>query len=355
MRYRTLFLAVLTAALSFTGHASQKPLVGVYYFDGWADRTTANFHIKTMPTDYPQREPLSGWYDDSAEAVHRQVAEARSAGIDFFLFDWYDTERCQNPTDKTLNTALALFKADRRKHGMKYALLYVNEGSLSVPQTNWDVVCRKWVRDYLTDPNYLRIDNRPLFVVYNAREMERMWGGPPSAALALAHLRQTAKDAGLPGLYLMVCATPGPKNGWNDLGRLVQTGYDAFTGYNYTGMAGTQKGSNLYEKLVKGSVEIWDAFAADGRRPYVPVVTDGWDSRPWAETAFWYERTPAQFEDFIEVALKWWRDHPEMHVTGRRPFILIEAWNELGEGSYIVPTKGDGDAYLKALRRALKH
>jgi len=75
-----------------------------------------------MPTDYPQREPLSGWYDDTAEVVHRQVVDARSAGIDFFLFDWYDLDRAENTTDKTLNSALALFKADRKKRGMKYAL-----------------------------------------------------------------------------------------------------------------------------------------------------------------------------------------------------------------------------------------
>jgi hypothetical protein len=355
MRYRALRLAVVVASLGWTCPVSPKPLVGVYYFDGWADRTPANFHIKTMPADYPQREPLSGWYDDTAQAVHQQVVDARSAGIDFFLFDWYDAERAENRTDKTLNGALALFKADRNKRGMKYALLYVNDGSFSVPRTNWDITCRKWVREHLSDPNYQRINNRPLFVVYNAREMERMWGGTQGAAAALGHLRQTAKDAGLPGLWLMACATPGPSNGCNDLASLAQTGYDAFTGYNYVGIAGTRKGSNPDATLVKGNVEIWDAFAADGRRPYVPVVTDGWDSRPWAETDFWYERTPSQFEAFVGLALQWWRDHPKMQVTGKRPFILIEAWNELGEGSYIVPTKGDGDAYLKALSRGLNH
>jgi hypothetical protein len=354
MRYPTLLLAIFAGTLSFTSPAAPKPLVGVYYFDGWADRTAANFHVKTMPADYPERRPLTGWYDDTAQVMHQQVVDARSAGIDFFLFDWYDASRAGNPTDKTLNSALARFKADRHKHGLKYALLYVNDGSFSVPPTHWDATCRQWVQDYLTDPNCQRIDHRPLFVVYNPREMEHTWGGPPAVAAALAHLRQTAKQAGMPDLYLMTCATPGPTNGWNDLGSLAQEGYDAYTGYNYVGIAGTHQGANPYQTLVQGNVEIWDAFAADGRRPYVPVVTDGWDSRPWAETAFWYERTPAQFADFVGLALHWWRDHPRMHITGQRPFILIEAWNELGEGSYLLPTQGDGDAYLKALRRALR-
>ena len=355
MRYRIMLLVAFAAAHSFLTQAAPKPLVGVYYFDGWADRSAANFHIKTMPTDYPQREPLSGWYDDTAEAVHRQAVDARSAGVDFFLFDWYDTARVAGDiTDKTLNTALALFKADQEKGGLHYAVLYVNDGPFAVPQTNWDAACRRWVKDFLTDSNYQRIDNRPLFVVYNPREMEGLWGGPQSVASALAHLRETAQSAGLLGLYLMTCALPGPTNGWNDLGSLTQEGYDAFTGYNYIGIAGTKKGSNPYEKLVKGSIEIWDGFAADGRRPYVPVVTSGWDSRPWAETDFWYERTPAAFEDFVNLAIQWSEDHPKMRVTKERPFILIEAWNELGEGSYIMPTKGDDGAYLKALSHALR-
>jgi hypothetical protein len=216
-------------------------------------------------------------------------------------------------------------------------------------------MCHRWVKTYLADPNYQRLDRRPLFVVYNPREMENLWGGTQAVAAALLHLREMARDAGLPGIFLMTCATPGPTNGWNDLNGLVQEGYDAFTGYNYIGIAGTKPGSNPYSRLVQGNVEIWDDFAADGRRPYVPVITDGWDSRPWGETPFWYERTPGQFEEFVRLGLRWWREHPRMHVTENHPFLLIEAWNELGEGSYIQPTEGDGDAYCQALRRALNH
>jgi hypothetical protein len=33
--------------------------------------------------------------------------------------------------------------------------------------------------------------------------------------------------------------------------------------------------------------------------------------------------------------------------------VLIEGWNELAEGSYLVPTVGDGKAYGEALARVL--
>jgi hypothetical protein len=34
--------------------------------------------------------------------------------------------------------------------------------------------------------------------------------------------------------------------------------------------------------------------------------------------------------------------------------VLIEAWNELGEGSYIIPTAGDGTTYGDALSKMLQ-
>ena len=44
--------------------------------------------------------------------------------------------------------------------------------------------------------------------------------------------------------------------------------------------------------------------------------------------------------------------HPAMRVTAS-PLIFIEAWNELGEGSYLVPTSGDGFAYTDAMKQGL--
>jgi len=33
--------------------------------------------------------------------------------------------------------------------------------------------------------------------------------------------------------------------------------------------------------------------------------------------------------------------------------VLIEAWNEFGEGSYVIPTVGDGTSYGDALAATL--
>jgi Glycosyltransferase WbsX len=330
------------------------PVVGMYYFDGWADRSPANFHVDGMPTNYPDREPLTGWYDDTAAAAHAQVVSARKAGVNFFIFDWYDLRRDKNRSDRTLNSAVNFFRHDRRLHGMQFALLYVNNGAFSIQPDRWDAACQRWVAAYFRHPAYFKINGKPLLVVFSVGDMEKTWGDPKGVAGAWTRLRSAARQARLPGVFVVACATPGPRNGWSDLNRLAQEGYDAYSGYNYPGVPGTVRGRNPYRVLVQGSVAIWDAFAADGRRPYIPVVTDGWDSRPWKETPYWYERTPAELRSFVAQAIRWERAHPDMRVLDRRPLIFVEAWNELGEGSYVVPTRGDQGTYARALRQALR-
>lgn len=349
-----LFCLLFPSAPSLSQN-TPKPVVGCYYFDGWADRSSANFHLDSMPQNYPDREPLSGWYDDTLALVHQQTEWAHQAGIDFFIFDWYWLEKTTNPHERrSLNSALQFFRSDSNKQGMRYALLYVNNGNFAIPPSAWQAQCRRWIQEDFSNPNYFKIEGKPLLVVFSVGDMEQTWGGTQGVAGAWQQLRELALQAGLPGVYIVACATPGPQNGWNDLPRLAQEGYDAFSGYNYPGVPGTQPGENPYALLLDGSLQIWDDFANANRKPYIPVITDGWDSRPWHETNFWYKRSPQELTLFVQLAREWWLAHPNMHVLPNRPLLFLEAWNELGEGSYIVPTKGDRFRYLNALKQALK-
>ena len=50
-----------------------------------------------------------------------------------------------------------------------------------------------------------------------------------------------------------------------------------------------------------------------------------------------------------------WMRTPKMRVEPPRvpPVVLLEAWNELGEGGYLLPTDGDGYRYGQAVASAL--
>jgi hypothetical protein len=359
-------LLLLTAFLSisffsFISTASaQRPLVGCYYFDGWSDTSTNNFHVEqpngvSLFAGFPEREPVTGWYDNTAGLVDKQVQSAHSAGIDFFVFDWYAASQATNPEDRTLNFAKDAFKSSKNSHGMKYALLYVNNGSFNIPPASWQQQCQEWVTDDFVNPSYMKVNGRPLFFLYDVADMDSLWSSAGGSAAAIAALQADAKAAGLPGVIVIGCAMPDGKTGWTGLGSKSYDGYDGYTGYNYVGVPGTNSvGSNPYSVLVDGSVEIWNQFGANANVKYVPVVTSGWDTRPWKESAFWYERDPDAFGSFFSMALQWVKIHPHSWIAPKTPMVMIEAWNELGEGGYIEPAEGDKGAYLSAVKQDLK-
>jgi hypothetical protein len=88
---------------------------------------------------------------------------------------------------------------------------------------------------------------------------------------------------------------------------------------------------------------------------------DGWDPRPWNEREaltqdlMWFSRTPQDVATYVSDAITWAESNPQLRSepSPTPPIVLIEAWNELGEGSFLVPTIGDGYNYSDALATML--
>jgi hypothetical protein len=100
--------------------------LGAFYFDGWSGPLT-NFHFQGLANSpYQGREPLSGWQDNSACAVEQQLAWAHAFGLSFFVFDWYFNASVVDPGED-LNSAFKITRALPNRHGMQYAILYVNQ------------------------------------------------------------------------------------------------------------------------------------------------------------------------------------------------------------------------------------
>ncbi|MEM2905586.1 MAG: glycoside hydrolase family 99-like domain-containing protein [Candidatus Bathyarchaeia archaeon] len=113
-----------------------------------------------------------------------------------------------------------------------------------------------------------------------------------------------------------------------------------------------------FSTLAAAHEDIWSRFAAK-TCPYVPVVTTGWDKRPWEDpskpeeqSVYYPDRTPPQVGSLVERAVKWLDAHPEKTV--KELLILLYAWNENGEGGYLTPTRCHGDTYLKAIANVLR-
>jgi len=137
--------------------------LGAYYFDGWSGLLT-NFHFNGLVNGpYQDREPLSGWQDNTSCAVEQQLAWAHAFGINFFFFDWY-YNTAVNASGENLNGALQVTHSLPDRHDMQFAILYADEQPCVVPPADWSSTVNEWM-GYMTDPAYLLVNGKPLLGV----------------------------------------------------------------------------------------------------------------------------------------------------------------------------------------------
>lgn len=91
---------------------------------------------------------------------------------------------------------------------------------------------------------------------------------------------------------------------------------------------------------------------------FIPVAMDGWDPRPNqppSPTTFWVDRTPQDATTLIWDAITWAELNPALRPepSPSPPLVLIQAWNELLQGSILVPTVGDGTSFGDSLAAML--
>ncbi len=339
--------------------------LGAYYFDGWAGPLT-NFHFKGMPNGpYQDREPLSGWQDNSNCAVEQQFAWAHSFGIDFFVFDWYFNTAVTDPTGEDLNSALKIAHALPDRHGMQYAILYVNSPPFVIGPADWAGAINEWM-GYMTDPAYIQINGKPLFHIIDMGQMRQAFGSSTAVGAALNQLRAAAQAHGLAGVY--VVGGFGVPNGsseqeglFPDLTMAFVDGYDAVSMYGYPFAPPVINGMLPFSSLSGAGKWIWSQGALKSPVPFIPVSGTGWDPRPWDEREFltndlmWFSRSPQEVTTFVSDAITWAESNPQLRPepSPASPIVLMEAWNEQGEGSFLTPTIGDGTSYGDSLAAML--
>jgi hypothetical protein len=218
---------------SDAGKTEKIPLrakAGAYYFDGW---TTGSPHItERLKTEFGDREPVWGWNDDTLQIVEQQIDYAADGGLAFFAFDWYYPE---GPEKKCpLNTGLNLYLKARNRTRLEFCLLVANHSGFRIGPKDWDAVCDIWT-ELFKQPTHLKIDGKPLIIFFSARELLNSFETTDTLKSAFNRLREKTRSAGLEGVQIAACATPGPRWDWDNLNLLASAGFDCFTGYNYHG------------------------------------------------------------------------------------------------------------------------
>ena len=264
-------------------------------------------------------------------------------GIGFFAFDWY-WDRGQRQLEHALHDG---YLKARFRSLLKFCLLWANHNPPGTSsESDLLALVDFWIANYFRRPEYLTLHGKPVVIIFEPRLL-RADMGSQAVTVALRRMRARVAEAGLPGLFLLATVDDNPR----ELARLKAEGYDAGTGYNYphAGMADKTALSAPYADMVDGYERIWTGVARADILDYAPVTEPGWDSRPWhgAGALVRTGRTPDKFRDMLTRARAFVDRHP---LAGGGKLVLVEAWNEHGEGETIEPHREWGFAHLDAIR-----
>ena len=320
------------------------------------------------PGHYQPRQPLWGYgHDDDPRVVERWIDAALEHGVNTFVYDWYwfmdypylegalNDGFLQARNSGQMNFYLMWANHKVVKNYWNYHLHGDDTSLLFDPTVDWDqfkTIVARVINQYFKRKNYVKVDGCPVFGIFDMGEFIASFGTLDEAARAMQYFRDECRRAGFKGLYLQQNNGGGgflsPTDIENQRERIEKLGINSHAFYN---MGGFTPDYLTYGENAIRIREQWDeAFDI----PIFPTVSIGWDDTPrfpakGGDDVTRYNQTPRAFQSYLEAARQFVDDHPQ-----QPPFIMINAWNEWVEGSYLLPDRYYGYGYLEAVKNVFR-
>jgi O-antigen biosynthesis protein len=295
-----------------------------------------------------------GFYDLRIPDVQRrQVELAKAAGIGgfCFYFYWFGGKRLmeapirqylEHPEfDLPFCLCWANENWTRRWDGLDQELLISQHHS---PED--DLAFIEHIAGYLRDPRYIRIDGKPVLIVYRPTLL-------PDVRATLARWRQWSRENGVGELYLAYTQS-------FDRFDPSDYGFDAAIEFppNNTHPPSKANEATLLNREFSWHILDWAHFV-DKSRAYEPTdyrlfrgVTPSWDNearKPGRGTAF-VGSTPRLYGEWLFNAAA---DTIRRIANPDERLVFVNAWNEWAEGAHLEPDRKYGYAWLQATNEAL--
>ena len=316
---------------------------------------------------YQPRQPLWGYeHDDDPKVVARWIDQALKHGVNTFVYDWYwfmDYPYLEEALDE------GFLKAENNE-AMNFYIMWANHTVvhnywnyhrygddrtvLFDPKVNWDqfkTIVDRVIDRYFKRPNYVKIEGCPVMAIFDYGQLVESFGSIEETRKALDYFREKAKEAGFPGVHFQM----NPGGGYPLSADNTKSLKELIDGLGVNSVAFYNMGGFDCDYLKHGAdaIEIrkdWDE-ALD--IPVFPTVSIGWDDTPrfpakGAQDVTRFHQSPQAFAAFLQVAKEYADSHPE-----QPKFVMINAWNEWVEGSYLLPDRKYGVGYLEAVKEVI--
>jgi hypothetical protein len=345
-------------------------LVGAMYFGGWEVRDDRSPWDAIRP--FPDRRPILGYYDGTnPDVVDWEIKWALESGISYFVYCWY--RKKENVGKQVTLDGLflqnsihtGLFKS-QFVNQFKFAIMWENRqaGGVSSKEDLLENLLPFWIENYFRHPSYLKVHGMPILYVYGPEKFIEDLGGVEQSRAALESARAAIRKLGFPGM-LVFCEYHGPD--LSVMARNRAAGFDVQFAYAVGPPWGgtTSSGTPVPpvrrptpEQIVTWETDYMKAWKQKGDIPFILSASMGWDPIPWQQssgpdylrpdTMTRWRLSPEQFQTLLQRMKELMATQPEKSLG--RKMLLLDNWNEWGEGHFIAPHEGGGFGYLRAVR-----
>jgi glycosyltransferase involved in cell wall biosynthesis len=320
---------------------------------GFTEWTNVTKGIPRFEGHYQPRLPRDlGFYSlDSIDTIRKQVEIAKKYGLYGFCFHyyWFSGKRL-------LEKPLDLFLGDK-SIDFPFCLCWANE--------NWT---RRWdglddevlikqeftkedlsffimdIERYLKDGRYIKIDGRPLIIIYRPLLI-------PEIRQVLAQWNEQLKQVGVkPPIWIAVQAF--------DMENPMEYGFDAaieFPPHKVGKGLAPKRDLKLFDHSYQGhAFDMKDivsnsmTYSQETDIPLIKAVFPSWDNeaRKRGKGITFINSSPQLFRKWLDHASSYALKEP----INDKSFVFINAWNEWAEGAYLEPDQHYGYAYLDQVK-----
>jgi hypothetical protein len=332
---------------------------------GFTDWTNVAKAKPLFPSHYQPQLPADfGFYDlRVAETRADQAALARKHGIEGFCYwhYWFNGKRLlHRPLDEVHASGSPDFPFCIGWANESWTRRWTGEEAEVLLKQSYseedDLAHARWLANLFADPRYIRVDGRPLFILYRApalrdalrttetirAECVRLGVGEPyivgrdthNAGMDMRPYGCDITESSSPNLSALPRAFVVPDR-IRDFQRNVKLGVwsSSLKIYDY---------EDACERMER---------ARPKNHPYIPGFFVGWDNtaRRAEKAIVLVNNTPEIFGKRLRNVLAQVRDRPPEHRI-----VFLNAWNEWAEGMCLEPGRRYGHGFLEALSRELE-